>query len=322
MQTRTSLTAAFLCLALTRFAAAQDLAEFDQEIRSAALSAGVSQETVDASLRGFQPIQHVIELDRRQPEKTQTFDQYIAKIATDARIERGQAMLDQNRVLLDRIQNDYGVTPSILVSLWGMESSFGSSMGDYQTIPSLATLSFEGRRHEFFKNELIKAMQIVDAGDVSLDEMTGSWAGAMGQVQFMPSTFLTYAVDYTGSGRRDIWHSTPDALASGANFLAHLGWKPGELWGREVSLPVRFDMSLAGGDKLQPVEAWSRLGVRRIDGLALPESGIQAALILPDGPMGRAFLAYNNFRVIMRWNHSTYFASAIGLMSDAMEGRD
>ena len=322
MPIRTRIAVALIVSALARSAAAQDLAEFEQEIRAAAAEAGVSQETIDQSLDGFQPIQHVIELDRRQPEKTQTFDQYIAKIATDSRIDRGQALLAQNRPLLDRIEHDYGVPPSILVSLWGMESSFGASMGDYQIVPALATLSFEGRRHDFFKGELIKAMQIVDAGDVSLDDMTGSWAGAMGQVQFMPSTFLNFAVDYTGSGHRDIWHNTPDALASAANYLSRSGWKPGELWGREVSLPLRFDTGLAGGDKLQSVDAWKRLGVRQIDGNPLPESDIQAALILPDGPMGRAFLAYNNFRVLMRWNHSTYFASAIGLMSDAMEGRE
>ena len=165
-------------------------------------------------------------------------------------------------------------------------------------------------------------MQIVDAGDVPFQEMTGSWAGAMGQVQFMPSTFLNFAVDYTGSGRRDIWHSNADALASAANYLSQSGWHRDELWGREVSLPARFSPSLAGLDKPQPLGVWRQLGVLRINGESLPDADINAALILPDGPNGRAFLAYNNFRVLMRWNHSTYFATTIGLMSDAMEGRD
>jgi membrane-bound lytic murein transglycosylase B len=318
-RTRLTLTIALLLPCLS--AMAQDLSDFKAEIRSAAQAAGVSDQTVDASLRGFQPIERVIELDRKQPEHTITFDTYIGRVVSDSRIQRGQELLAENRPLLSRIEQDYGVSPSILVALWGAESSFGSSMGDYRIIPALATLSYEGRRHDFFKGELIKAMQIVDAGDVTLDDMTGSWAGAMGQVQFMPSTFLSYAVDYTGSGRRDIWHSDADALASGANFLEHLGWKRGELWGREVMLPPRFDADLAKPDNLQTVGTWSSLGLTVPDGSRLPESEMMASVVLPDGPGGRAFLAYDNFRVIMRWNHSTYFATSIGLLSNAIEGR-
>jgi membrane-bound lytic murein transglycosylase B len=300
---------------------AQDLDDFKQEIRDAAEEAGVSDRTIDRSLLNFQPNEHIIELDRKQPEKTQTFDQYAAKVVTDSRIERGQTMLEKNQALLTRIERDYGVTPSILVALWGVESSFGDSMGDYQVIPALATLSFEGRRHDFFKDELIKAMQIVDAGDVPFEQMTGSWAGAMGQVQFMPSTFLNFAVDYTGSGHRDIWHNDADALASAANYLSKSGWHPGELWGMEVTLPARFDASWVGPDKAQSVTTWQRLGVRQIDGGQLPDSDILGSVIMPDGPSGRAFLAYNNFKVLMRWNRSTYFVTAIGLLSDGMEGR-
>ncbi len=303
-------------------ALAQDLGDFEQEIREAAEAAGVSDRTIDRSLNNFQPIERVIELDRKQPETTQSFDQYAARVVTDSRIDRGQTLLAQNHDLLARIESDYGVTPSILIALWGVESSFGSTMGDYQVIPSLATLAYEGRRHDFFKGELIKAMQIVDAGDVPFEQMTGSWAGAMGQVQFMPSTFLAYAVDYTGSGRRDIWHSNADALASAANYLSHCGWHAGELWGREVTLPTRFDMAWVGPDKAQPVDVWRRIGVRQIDGDPLPDSTIPGSLIMPDGPSGRAFLAYNNFKALMRWNRSTYFVTAIGLISNGIEGRE
>jgi membrane-bound lytic murein transglycosylase B len=313
-----------LCL-LPRLAAAsdaQDLPDFIAEIRAAAEDAGISDRTINASLNNFQPIEHVIELDQRQPESAITFETYYERVATDARIEKGQQMLAENRQLLTRIADDYGVTPSILVALWGIESSFGSAQGDYPIIQSLATLSYDGRRHDFFKNELIKAMQIVDEGDISIREMKGSWAGAMGQVQFMPSTFLAYAVDYTGTGRKDIWHSDADALASAANYLSRIGWKRDELWGREVVVPARFTSALAGTDKPRTLDFWRGLGVRKIDGSALPSGDMQAAVIQPDGPDGRSFLVYNNFKTIMKWNHSTFFATTVGLLSDAIDGRE
>jgi membrane-bound lytic murein transglycosylase B len=297
---------------------AESVPAFVQEIRNAAMKAGVSPHTIELSLNNFHPLAHVIELDQKQPESTITFEDYYERTATTGRIEKGQAMLAQEGPLLEHIYATYGVEPSILVSLWGMESSFGASQGNYSVIQSLATLSYEGRRHDFFKGELIKAMQIVDEGDVSYQDMIGSWAGAMGQVQFMPSTFQTYAVDFTGDGKRDIWHSDADALASAANYLSQLGWKTGEKWGREIALPANFDSSLAGRDKMQPVEIWKRMGIKTIDGSAVPEAGIDAAVVLPDGEGGRAFLVYNNFNIIMRWNRSTFFAATVGLMADEM----
>ena len=300
----------------------RSLSQFKDEVRTAALNAGISQATVDQSLNDFEPDPHVIQLDRKQPEKTQSFAQYYQHTATASRINKGRALLAQNRDLLARIESDYGVPPSILVSLWGMESSYGAVMGNDSTIESLATLAYEGRRHDFFQGELIKAMQIVDAGDVSFNDMTGSWAGAMGQVQFMPSTFLSYAIDYTGDGHRDIWHNDADALASAANYLHQIGWKPGELWGREVRVPFHFDARLAGLDKTKTLDEWRRMGIVAIDGAKLPEANIDASLVLPDGPMGRAFLAYHNYKVIMKWNHSTYFATTVGLISDAIDGRE
>ena len=300
----------------------RSLTKFKDEVRAAALNAGVSEQTIDQSLDGFQPDQHVIQLDHKQPEKTQSFAQYYQHAATDSRIDKGRSLLAQNRELLARIESDYGVPPAILVSLWGMESSYGSVMGSNNVVRSLATLAYEGRRHDFFQGELIKAMQIVDAGDVSFDNMTGSWAGAMGQVQFMPSTFLAYAVDYTGDGRRDIWHNNADALASAASYLHKIGWRAGESWGREVKLPFHFDAGLAGLDKTKSLEEWRRMGITSISGARLPDANIDASLVLPDGPAGRAFLAYNSFKIIMKWNHSTYFASTVGLISDAIDGRE
>ena len=310
-----------LCL-VPRLAVAQDLQDFITEIREAAEEAGISDRTIALSLDHFQPIEHVIELDRRQPESAITFETYFERVATDARIEKGQQMLAENRELLTKIGNEYGVTPSVIVALWGIESSFGSAQGDYSIIPALATLSYEGRRHDFFKAELLKAMQIVDRGDVSYHDMKGSWAGAMGQVQFMPSTYLAYAVDYTGSGHPDIWHSDADALASAANYLSRIGWKRDELWGREVVLPARFSANMAGLDKPRSLDFWRQLGVRKMDGGALPVGDMNAAIVLPDGAGGRAFLAYNNFKTIMKWNHSTFFATTVGLLSDAIDGRE
>ena len=315
-----------LCLCtLPRLALAggsQSLPDFIAEIRAAAEDAGISDRTIAASLNNFRPLEHVIELDQRQPESAITFETYYERVATDARIEKGQQMLAENRELLTRIANDYGVTPSVLVALWGIESSFGNAQGDYPIIQSLATLAYDGRRHDFFKNELLKAMRIVDEGDVTIHEMKGSWAGAMGQVQFMPSTFLAYAVDYAGTGHKNIWHSDADALASAANYLSKIGWKRDELWGREVVLPARFTPALAGIDKPRSLDFWRQIGVRKIDGGALPAGDMSAAIVLPDGPDGRAFLAYNNFKTIMKWNHSTFFATTVGLLSDAIDGRD
>ena len=319
---RLLLVLTFFALPLAQARAAQDLPDFIAEIREAAEDAGISDRTINASLNNFQPIAHVIELDQRQPESAITFETYYERVATDARIEKGQQMLAENRALFTRLAADYGVTPSVLVALWGIESSFGDAQGDYPIIQSLATLSYDGRRHDFFKGELIKAMQIVDEGDIPLREMKGSWAGAMGQVQFMPSTFLAYAVDYTSTGRKDIWHSDADALASAANYLSKIGWKRDELWGREVALPARFNPGLAGLDKPYTLDFWRQQGVRTLDGGALPTGDLKAAVVLPDGAGGRAFLAYSNFRTIMKWNHSTFFATTVGLLSDAIDGRE
>jgi membrane-bound lytic murein transglycosylase B len=321
-ETAGKLTAALAPEATPALADHRSLSHFKEDVRIAALNAGVSQATIDKSLANFEPNQHIIQLDRKQPEKTQTFDQYYQHTATDSRIKKGRILVGQNRELLARIEADYGVPASILVSLWGMESSYGGVQGSYAIIPSLATLAYEGRRHDFFQGELIKAMQIVDAGDISFDEMKGSWAGAMGQVQFMPSTFLNYAIDYTGSGHRDIWHNDADALASAANYLSHVGWKRGERWGREVLIPADLDPDLAGLDKTRTLDEWRHMNVVSVDGKKLPDGNIPASLVLPDGPSGRAFLAYNNYKVIMRWNHSTYFASTVGLISDAIDGRE
>jgi membrane-bound lytic murein transglycosylase B len=201
-----------------------------------------------------------------------------------------------------------------------MESDFGRITGNYMVVSSLATLAYDGRRGPYFRSELISALRILDQGNVGVGAMTGSWAGAMGQCQFMPSTFLRYAVDYDGDGRRDIWGDRADVLGSIANFLAHLGWRNGESWGRRVLLPAGFDSRWTGLGVRRPTGEWSRMGVKSLNAGPLGAREIEASLVMPDGAGGPALLVYDNFRTIMRWNKSTYFAAAVGYLADAMAG--
>jgi membrane-bound lytic murein transglycosylase B len=305
-------------LVKTAAAAPEDFGLFLEGVRRDALAAGIRAGTVDFALRYARFLPHVIELDRRQPERVMSFAEYLDKVVTPQRIADARRHLADNRRLLDDIFERYGVDPPVIVALWGVETDFGKVTGNYWVVSSLATLGYQGRRSLYFRHELIAALRILDEGDVRADHMLGSWAGAMGQCQFMPSTFLRYAVDYDGTGRRDIWGDRADVLASIANFLARLGWRAGESWGHEVVLPGDFDPQLAGLATRQPVAAWRRLGVRSGDGAALPEEEDEASLVLPGGAGGPAYLVFNNFRVIMRWNRSTYFATAVGSLIDDM----
>jgi membrane-bound lytic murein transglycosylase B len=199
-----------------------------------------------------------------------------------------------------------------------MESDFGKITGNYLVVASLATLGFDGRRGSYFRGELISALRIIDQGNVGPGNMNGSWAGAMGQCQFMPSTFLRYAVDFDGDGRRDIWNDRADVLGSIANFLSHLGWRDGESWGDQVVLPPGFDARWSGLEQRRPAAEWVRMGVRSLDARPLTVRELEASIVMPDGTDGPALLVYDNFRTIMRWNKSTYFAGAVGYLADAM----
>jgi membrane-bound lytic murein transglycosylase B len=291
------------------------LAAFKQE----ALQQGISRQTVEAAFVGVEPLQHVLELDRRQPESTITFQTYIERVVTSKRVEAGRQHLAENRTLLDAIGSKYGVQPRFIVALWAVESGFGAVQGDFNVVASLATLAYDGRRGALFRKELIAALKILDQGRFKPDELKGSWAGAMGQTQFMPSTFLSYAVDYSGTGRQDIWTDRADALASIANYLKSCGWNGAITWGRDAKLPKHFDADLLGGQTLKTVDAWAVLGVRRSDGGALPKGDIEAGLVQPGGAAGPTLLTYGNFRAIMKWNHSVYFATAISYLADRFE---
>jgi membrane-bound lytic murein transglycosylase B len=302
-------------------AAESDFYTFLYAVRREAAAQGVRLSTVDHALGSAQYLPHVIELDRHQPEQVLTFEQYLAKVVSPQRQENARRELLDNGALLASVRQRFGVDPRIIVALWGLESDFGQITGNYMVVSSLATLGFDGRRGSYFRGELIAALRILDEGDIGVADMFGSWAGAMGQCQFMPSTFLRYAVDFDGAGRRDIWHDRADVLGSIGNFLASLGWHDGESWGREVLLPPAFDTSRTGLDVIRSTAEWNQLGVRGRDGHPLAQAAGDAALVLPDGNDGPALLVYDNFRTLMRWNKSTYFAAAAGYLADSMLGK-
>jgi membrane-bound lytic murein transglycosylase B len=299
-------------------AAEGDFYSFLSGLRRDAAAQGVRAATIDVALRNAQYLPHVIELDRKQPERTMTFSEYLDKVVTSQRMDGARRQLGENRILLDGIWRRYNVEPRFVVALWGIESDFGKVMGNYAVVAALATLAYDGRRSAYFRGELISALRILDQGHIRADNMMGSWAGAMGQCQFMPSTFLGYAVDYDGDGRKDIWNDRADALASIANFISRLGWRGGENWGREVMLPAGFDARYTGLEVKRPTGEWNRLGVRSVDAAPLAGREGDASLVMPDGADGPAFLVYENFRTIMKWNKSTYFAAAVGYLADSM----
>jgi membrane-bound lytic murein transglycosylase B len=301
-------------------AADGDFSAFLSTVRREAAAQGIRLATLDQALGAAQYLSHVIELDRHQPEQVLTFAQYLQKTVSPQRQENARRALFDNSALLYSVRRRFDVEPRFIVALWGLESDFGQVTGNYMVVSSLATLGFDGRRGPYFRGELISALRIIDEGDIGVGDMFGSWAGAMGQCQFMPSTFLRYAVDFDGAGRRDIWHDRADVLGSIANFLAHLGWRNGETWGREVLLPPGFDVSRSGLDLVRPTQEWDRMGVRGVDARPLTAGGSEASLVLPDGADGPALLVYDNFRTIMRWNKSTYFAAAVGYLADSMIG--
>lgn len=308
-----------LAASLSTICAAPDgFQTFLAGLRIQAGRVGISSATLDRAFSGVEPNQKVLERDRHQPEFTMTWAQYRALLISDQRIANGRAAYAQCRTLLERVRARFGVDPGVIAGIWGLESSFGTGMGDFHVIEALTTLAWEGRRPGFFRGELIAALRILDHGDVSPAHMLGSYAGAMGQPQFMPSSYLRYAVDFEGHGRRDIWTSKPDVLGSIANYLAQSGWRGGEPWGQPVTLPANVDRAATGRDARRPIGEWARLGVRGADGRPLPRGDAPAAVLLPDGPTGEAFLVYANFAAIRRYNPSDFYALAVGLLGDAL----
>lgn len=286
-----------------------------------ARAADVSAAVVEKVLGSIKQDEKVVNLDRSQPEFTQTFAGYFERRVNEQRVTKGRKLLAEHRLLLERVQRQTGVAPRYLVAFWGLETNFGSYLGNHSVPEALATLACDQRRSKYFTAELINALKIIDSGDVPLETMKGSWAGAMGNVQFMPTTFLRYAVDGDGDGKRDLWGSTADAMASAGNFLQGIGWQREMRWGREVMLPKDFDYSLVGSDKKQTLKIFAQAGVTTAFGHRLPaRDDIQAALLLPSGHQGPAFLTYKNFDVIMGWNPSQFYALSVGRLADEIGG--
>jgi membrane-bound lytic murein transglycosylase B len=300
-------------------AAESDFDGFLAGVRRDAVAQGIRPATIDSAFRFIQYLPHVVELDRKQPEHKMTFAEYLDKVVTQQRLDDARRHLVDNWALLQQVWQRFRVQPRFVVALWGVESDFGRTMGSYAVPAALATLAYDGRRGAMFRAELMAALKIIDQGNIRADNMVGSWAGAMGQCQFMPTTFLSYAVDFDGDGRRDIWGDRSDVLGSIANYIERLGWHGDESWGREVVVPGNFDPQLGGLDNRRPMIEWSRLGVRPAG--AAPFTGREpaASLVLPDGPGGTALLVYDNFRVIKRWNNSNYFAAAVGYIADSID---
>ena len=289
------------------------------EFKDEARAAGISAATL-AALDDIEPRTRVLELDKSQPEFVQTFTRYTNLRITDGQIARGRGLLQQHAALLGEVQARYGVQPQYLVSFWALESNYGRATGGFSVLEALATLAFDPRRAGFFRGELLTALQIIDGGHIAAERMTGSWAGAMGQLQFLPSTFDRYAVDGDGDGKVDIWHSLPDIFHSAANFLSQSGWQGDERWGREVVLPASFDFALSGTRTRKSVNEWSDLGVRQVNGRVLPRSDIQGSIVLPAGATGPVFLVYGNYRTTLVWNRSTFYALTVGHLADRFLG--
>jgi membrane-bound lytic murein transglycosylase B len=295
-----------------------DFATWLQELRAEAVALGIRPQTLDTALTGLRPLLRVIELDRKQPEDTLTYAQYLERTLPAARVQKGLRLLNAHRALLQDIGAKYDVPPGLIVALWGMETDFGRATGNFSVLASLATLAYDGRRSALFRRELLEALKIVDAGHVRPEAMMGSWAGAMGQNQFMPSSFMQYAVDYDGDGRRDIWTTVADVFASTANYLASSGWRGRESWGHRVVLPADFDAAMNAGQPGKTLAAWQALGVRRADGGVLPAELESASLVLPSGATNQAYLVYANYQVLLKWNRSNYFALTVGQFADQL----
>lgn len=303
-------------------ASAKDFSSWLTELQNEARAKGISSATISQALpASLKPIPRIVELDRKQPEKTKTLEQYLTGAVSQKRVDGGRAQMAEYKTLLQNVSDAFGVQKEVIVALWGVETSYGSNTGGFDIVTALATLAYDGRRSAFFREELFNALRILDEEHISHHKMKGSWAGAMGQCQFMPSSFLRFAVDFNKDGKRDIWGTQADVFASTANYLSQSGWKKNEPWGHQVQLPSGFDRNLIGTSIRRSLQAWHDAGVRMLGGKSIPfEGALEASIIQPDGAGTPAFVVYDNYRVILKWNKSNYFATSVGLLSDRLKG--
>lgn len=302
-------------------------------LKKEALEKGYSSDFIDKSFSLVKFHKRAVKADRNQPEKVETLDTYLPKRVPQWKVDKARSKFKEYQPALEVVADQYGVQPRFIVALWGLETNFGKIMGNYNVVSALTTLSYEGRREEFFKKQLWSALTILKEGHITIDKMKGSWAGAMGQNQFMPSSFISYAVDGDGDGKKDIWTNQVDVFASMANYLNRVGWDDNLTWGRQVKLPEGFDLSLsipkrtgsrknwliAWDEKEKTLAEWQKLGIRRADGTDLPKVDLKAALLFPDDEKGRVYLAYDNYKSLMHWNLSYYFVSSVGHLSDRIK---
>ncbi|EKO3547904.1 lytic murein transglycosylase [Vibrio fluvialis] len=297
--------------------------QYVEGLKQQARQEGISEQVLTDAFSYVEYKPRAVVADRNQPEKKLTLDEYIPRAVPEWKVNQAQALYEKHYDELQRIGKEYGVQPRFIVALWGVESNFGAHMGRYSVIDALSTMAYEGRREEFFRKETMAALQILQQGHIKADEMKGSWAGAMGQCQFMPSSFLAFAADGNGDGKKDIWGSKEDVFASTANYLSQSGWDDKYTWGRQVKIPKGFDHALEGrqAEKGKFLQEWSKLGVTRYDGKPLPklDDDIKAWLIMPDDESGRIYLVYNNYNVLMKWNRSYYFALAVSHLADRIK---
>jgi membrane-bound lytic murein transglycosylase B len=298
-----------------------DYSSWLKSFKEDALRAGIKPATLDVALTGVKPLDWIIKLDRSQPEFTKSLEKYLAGAVTKLRVKRGRILHTENSPLLTRIAQKYRVQPRFLLSLWGIETSFGRYTGSVPVFAALVTLAYDGRRNQYFRTELLIALEIIDRGLMTSAQMKGSWAGAMGQVQFMPTTFLNFAVDGNGDGRIDLWDTRADYLSSAANYLHRSGWDHNYTWGREVTLTKKISKNDFGLERQLLLHEWQKLGVRTVKGLDLPTVELAASLIQPDGAPGRTFLVYANYRVLLKWNRAHRFAIAVGTLADQIDPR-
>ena len=296
-----------------------DFATWLTLLRDDARAAGISDETISTALSNVELREKVVKYDRNQPEFKMTYPIYLKKVVTAGRAAQGRQLLAEHKELLDEIGAHYGVQPRFIIALWGIESGYGRFTGGFSVINALATMAYDGRRAKFFRKELLEALRIIDEGHIAYPDMKGSWAGAMGQCQFMPSSYRAYAVDWDKDGKKDIWTNKADVFASIANYLKNARWRDDLTWGRQVSLPDGFDGKQLADDKIvKTMDEWRALGIRNVDGAPLPDRNIKSRLVLPDGDEKMAFIVYSNFDSTLRWNRSNYFALAVGALSDGI----
>ena len=303
------------------FANQEGFSSWLNQIKIKALEKGIKKDTIDKAFAKINYKEKVVSLDKKQPERTIKFQEYKQKIIPQSRINKARKKLRENYKLLDQVEKDLGVQKRFIIALWAIESNFGQNMGGFYIPEALATLAYEGRRRDYFTEELINALKILDDGHVESSNFKGSWAGAMGQCQFMPSSFNNYAIDYNGDGRKDIWNTKADVFASAANYLKSAGWNDEYTWGRKVILTQDIKDNLISNKIEKPLAFWKSIGVKKANGSELPDIDINASLIDPDGDDGQRkelYLVYDNYKKIMKWNRSLFFATSVGILSDAL----